>query len=589
MMNRAARIGLFLVYSFAMETPVTQRFAFNTFGNPQVAALPPHLCRYVVDQEYEHYTPADQALWRYVMRQNHHYLKHRAYYPYIPGLRKAGLTIERIPDLQEMNDALGEIGWGAVAVDGFIPPAAFMEYQARRVLVIAADIRTLEHIEYTPAPDIIHESAGHAPIISETRYHQFLSRLGYIGTKALFSAKDFELYEAIRQLSILKETPHVDEQELTEAEERLAFLQQNMGEPSEMALLSRLQWWTVEYGLIGSLEDPKIYGAGLLSSIGESASCMRPEVAKLPLTIDTIRYGYDITKPQPQLFVTPDFENLLHVLDQFEAQMAWRKGGPESVQKAIDCRNICTLQLDSGIQISGVFSEMKCLPNGEIAFIRTKGTTIFCYDDRFLEDQVFEKGIVLLPGLMVDHTVTTQNGDPLLLELPSGIRIQGRFDKEILEDGELISLRFTNVLVSFSDSTYVLDERYERFTLAIGTKVVSVFNGSADKTIFEEDLYVSDRKTRRPSYTTEDLRYQLLFQQVRDIREQKGSQTKLKEIWQQLKQEFPRDWLCTLEILEIADDEQLKRETRQHLLELQQEPELGKLISDGMELLEVRD
>jgi phenylalanine-4-hydroxylase len=111
------------------------------------------------------------------MRQNYSYLKNVAYYPYIPGLKKAGLTIEKIPSLQEINDALTVIGWGAVTVDGFIPPAAFMEFQAYRVLVIAADIRQLEHIEYTSAPDIIHESAGHAPIISDTKYNQYLSYL----------------------------------------------------------------------------------------------------------------------------------------------------------------------------------------------------------------------------------------------------------------------------------------------------------------------------------------------------------------------------------------------------------------------------
>ena len=128
---------------------------FNDFNNPQVTALPNHLKQFIVDQHYEHYTPIDHAVWRYVMRQNYSYLKDVAYYPYIPGLLKAGLTIEKIPSLQEMNDALGKIGWGAVTVDGFIPPAAFMEYQAYRVLVIAADIRQLKHIEYTPAPDII--------------------------------------------------------------------------------------------------------------------------------------------------------------------------------------------------------------------------------------------------------------------------------------------------------------------------------------------------------------------------------------------------------------------------------------------------
>jgi phenylalanine-4-hydroxylase len=142
-----------------------------------------------------------------------------------------------------------------------------MEYQAYRVLVIAADIRQLHHIEYTPAPDIIHESAGHAPIIADYDYHQYLSYFGSIGAKAMFSSKDFELYEAIRELSILKEMPDTDALELNKAEKKVSFCQQNLGKPSEMALLSRLHWWTVEYGLIGTLENPKIYGAGLLSSI----------------------------------------------------------------------------------------------------------------------------------------------------------------------------------------------------------------------------------------------------------------------------------------------------------------------------------
>src|ERR1700753_2539216 len=213
---------------------------FNDYGNPQVAALPAHLRQYIVDQHYEHYTPVDHAVWRYVMRQNYSYLKDVAYYPYISGLEKAGLTIEKIPSLQEMNNALPKIGWGAVTVDGFIPPAAFMEYQAYRVLVIAADIRQLKHIEYTPAPDIIHESAGHAPIIADKDYHEYLSYFGSIGAKAMFSAQDFELYEAIRALSILKEMADADGEEVKKAADLVDWCQQNMGEPSEMALLSRL-------------------------------------------------------------------------------------------------------------------------------------------------------------------------------------------------------------------------------------------------------------------------------------------------------------------------------------------------------------
>src|SRR5690606_27253524 len=122
---------------------------------------------------------------------------------------------------------------------------------------------------------------------------------------------------AIRHLSILKEYPFTPPESIEDAEQKIEIIQKNMGEPSEMALIRRLHWWTVEYGLIGSLEDPKIYGAGLLSSIGESASCLDPAVKKYPYTIEAMNVEFDITKTQPQLFVTPDFAHLSKVLDQF--------------------------------------------------------------------------------------------------------------------------------------------------------------------------------------------------------------------------------------------------------------------------------
>src|SRR5690606_36007729 len=127
----------------------------------------------------------------------------------------------------------------------------------------------------------------------------------------------------------------VDEAEILAAEQHLNTVAENMGAPSEMALLGRLHWWTVAYGLIGTLEDPKSYGAGLLSSIGESASCMSDEVKKIWYSIDTVNYQYDITKTQPQLFVTESFQNLIDVLEQYADTMAFRRGGAESVQKAI--------------------------------------------------------------------------------------------------------------------------------------------------------------------------------------------------------------------------------------------------------------
>lgn len=192
--------------------------------NPLIERLPSHLKAFIVPQEYHLYNAQNQAVWRYVMRMNIHFLKERAHHSYLQGLEQTGISLDHIPSMDEMNEKLAQIGWAAVAVDGFIPPNAFMEFQAHQVLVIAADIRTLEHIEYTPAPDIIHEAAGHAPIIANPEYAEYLRRFGAIGSKAITSAYDDEVYEAIRHLSILKEDPHSNLNDIEKAESKVLEL-----------------------------------------------------------------------------------------------------------------------------------------------------------------------------------------------------------------------------------------------------------------------------------------------------------------------------------------------------------------------------
>ena len=168
-------------------------------SNPLIDRLPKHLKQFIKAQDYTTYSPINQAVWRYVMRKNVAYLGKVAHSSYLDGLKKTGLDIDNIPNMYGMNRILKEIGWAAVAVDGFIPPNAFMEFQAYNVLVIASDIRQLENIEYTPSPDIIHEGAGHAPIIANPEYAEYLRRFGEIGCKAISSHKDYELYEADRK------------------------------------------------------------------------------------------------------------------------------------------------------------------------------------------------------------------------------------------------------------------------------------------------------------------------------------------------------------------------------------------------------
>ncbi|MES2862584.1 MAG: phenylalanine 4-monooxygenase, partial [Bacteroidota bacterium] len=113
----------------------------NFESNPLIDRLPKHLKQFIIPQDYNDYTPINQAVWRYVMRKNVDYLSKVAHNSYLEGLEKTGLEIDNIPNMYGMNRILKEIGWAAVAVDGFIPPSAFMEFQAYNVLVIACDIR----------------------------------------------------------------------------------------------------------------------------------------------------------------------------------------------------------------------------------------------------------------------------------------------------------------------------------------------------------------------------------------------------------------------------------------------------------------
>lgn len=580
--------------------------SFNDFNNPQVARLPQHLKQYIVEQQYDHYTPVDHAVWRYVMRQNYSYLKDVAYYPYIPGLEAAGLTIERIPNLQDMNNALVKIGWGAVTVDGFIPPAAFMEYQAYRVLVIAADIRQIHHIEYTPAPDIIHESAGHAPIIADTDYHQYLSYFGSIGAKAIFSSKDFELYEAIRHLSILKEMPDADQAAIRKAEKKVEFYQKNLGEPSEMALLSRLHWWTVEYGLIGSLENPKIYGAGLLSSIGESASCMRPEVKKLPYTIDAVNYPFDITQTQPQLFVTHDFQNLINVLEQFADTMAFRVGGLEGLLKAVECKNICTAVFSSGLQVSGMFTDVGIGLDNEVTFLKTSGPSALAFESKELPGhgkKYHADGFSSPVGKLKGHSNSLEDmsetelensgfipGNTTELQFESGIRLSGKIENIERKNGKIILISFSDCTLFDEAGKILFDPSWGNYDLAVGEKIVSVFSGAADKDAFEEIALISKTATFHPQYDEKTQQYHRLYKTVREVRENHTGYEQLSDVWSQLKDVFRDDWLCSLEVLEILEQEdimsELAREIRIFLeMKAAAEPEYSKLIRDGFYLI----
>jgi len=574
-------------------------------SNSVLNKLPYHLRDFILKQPYDSYTAQNQAVWRYVMRKNMDYLKSTAHESYISGLQKAGISTEEIPRMEGMNRILKEIGWAAVSVDGFIPPNAFMEFQAYNTLVIAADIRTIEHIEYTPAPDIIHEAAGHAPIIANPEYAEYLRRFGEIGSKAISSAKDFELYEAIRHLSIIKEDPNTRKKDIQEATEQIKAISKNMGEPSEMAGIRNMHWWTVEYGLIGKMKTPKIYGAGLLSSIGESKWCMSDQVKKLPYTINASKVEFDITKPQPQLFVTEDFAHLSFVLEEYANSMSLRKGGLRGVQKLINSKNLGTVELCTGIQISGKFTELIADDHNRPIYLKTTGPTALAYKNKELigHDKTYHlEGFGSPIGKLKGINLAIENMSPTDLEaygiyegrttsllFEGGVRVEGEIitGKRNLQ-GKIILISFRNCKVSYGDQV-LFHPSWGVYDMAVGESIISAFSGIADPNSFGQQFEVPKEKTHKIQYSAEQLELFTLYEEVRKMRRSKRvDSVRLKTIFGKLVLNFPNDWLLVLEIYEILYPEEnsdTKQLVKSHLENSYDLEPIKHLIADGIKLI----
>jgi phenylalanine-4-hydroxylase len=483
-----------------------------------------------------------------------------------------------------------------------------MEFQAYKVLVIACDMRQIHHIEYTPAPDIVHEAAGHAPIIVDREYSKYLQRFGEVGAKAMSSKRDFELYQAIRHLSILKEQPNGDPKEIEEATKLVEHRQKTLGEPSEMALLSRLHWWTVEYGLIGTPENPKIYGAGLLSSIGESVSCLEPHVKKIPYSVDAMNQPFDITTKQPQLFVCRDFQHLKDVLEEFASKMAYQVGGLEGINKAIECNNIATCEYSSGLQVSGVFTEAITDEKNCPVYLRTTGKSALGFGNKELSGHGIDyhkEGFGSPIGKWKE--IKLAEGQKAKLEFESGITVEGKVEK-ILHAADVGSASLADfraagqrgvptILISFSNcrakygDRVLFDPDWGTYDMAVGERISSVFNGAADKDAYNQVALVPKERTIKVPSDAKRKKLENLYAQVRKIRESKTGYERLGEIWETQQAEHPSDWLLSMEIFEILDttnqQSQLKAKIEKFLNQKKATTkDLSTLIGWGFRLVE---
>jgi len=533
-----------------------------------ISALPTHLRSFVQVQDYKAYTPRDHAVWRFLMHQLQFQLGETAHPLYLEGLRRTGISIEHIPSIDEMNASLEHIGWKALGVDGFIPPAIFMEFQSRRILVIAMNMRTIDQILYTPAPDILHESAGHAPFLIDVDYAEFLQKFGEIGMKALSSKQDEFVYEAIRHLSITKENPHATDEETQEAEHRLSDATTANDNSSEAALLARLHWWTVEYGLVGDLSDYKIFGAGLLSSLGESRNCLDDsKVEKKLLTINAIEHPYDITTEQPQLYVTHSCRHLSQVLEDAAKGMAQTRGGASSVRKAIASETVSTLVYNSGIQVSGIVSELVIDAMDNIAYVRTTGKTQLAWNG----EQLIGQGIDFHSsgfGSPVGHVnefsrclseysidelrfAGIEAGAPAILEFVSGVVVDGNLITIERRDQKNILFSFKNCRVTDVAGAILFDPDWGQYDMAVGTEIISVTGGSADPTTFQLHDPPTEKTTARHWSESDQLLFQV-YQALRDLREKQSIEVgSLQQLHSDVLEHHADEWLLVFELYEL--------------------------------------
>ena len=542
--------------------------------------LPQRLLEHTVTQDYSLYTDIDQAVWRYIMKISVPFFEKHAHQSYLEGLEMTGIPIDHIPRVEGMDKRLDNYNWGAVTVKGFIPPIIFMEFLSRKVLPIAVDIRTSEHITYTPAPDIIHEAAGHAPIIADNDYAEYLSLYGKIARKAIQSKKDSKQYEIIRKLSDIKENPNADPTELAEIEKEFERISAENYWVSEANELSKMNWWTIEYGLIGDIENPKIYGAGLLSSVSESQECLEPKIKKIPISIDCIQQDYNITEPQPQLFITKSFKDLKKILNTYSQTMAYKTGGKSGIEKAIKSKNITTTVYNSGLQISGIIKNYISSDNDEIIYLNYDKNVQLSYNNHQINGHGTEyhsEGYGAALGILskVSLPIHKLNKKELSsLGIKERNEVSLKFSSELVVSGLIKNIHIFNdipILISLENCSVIFKGKYlfkpewGTYDLACGNKIKSVFGGPADWNNYNKNKIESPGVPhQKTNLNKRNTKLNELYKQVRILRENNNPPSDYLPILKKLYNKYPDDWLLCTEIYqEIQYESTLIKEKKE--------------------------
>ncbi|MGB3502716.1 MAG: phenylalanine 4-monooxygenase [Mesorhizobium sp.] len=228
------------------------------------------VCRpdFTVDQAYD-YSPAEQEVWRTLCDRQTKLTERLAHRTYLDGVATLGL-LERIPDFAEVSERLKELtGWTIVAVPGLIPAEPFFDHLANRRFPVTNWLRTKDELDYIVEPDMFHDFFGHVPALTQPDFADFMQMYGQTAEKLIAAGGG--------------------------------------------DMITRLYWYTAEYGLMQGRGEPvKAFGAGLMSSFTELQFAVEGAGANhVPFDIATImRTGYEIDKFQRAYFVLPSFEAL---------------------------------------------------------------------------------------------------------------------------------------------------------------------------------------------------------------------------------------------------------------------------------------
>ena len=223
----------------------------------------------IIDQNWGAYSAADHNTWKTLYNRQLETLKARVCEEYLEGLKTLHLVADTVPDFAQMNKHLrAATGWEVLAVPGLIASKPFFSMLANRQFPAGTFIRTPEQLDYLEEPDIFHDVFGHIPLLSNPAYANYMQEYGRAGLAAL--------------------------------------------EHKGIKFLARLNWYTIEFGLIKNNGEVKAYGAGIMSSYGEAKYLFNdPSANWLQFDIDRVlRTGYYIDDLQASYFTIDSFESI---------------------------------------------------------------------------------------------------------------------------------------------------------------------------------------------------------------------------------------------------------------------------------------